>query len=186
MTNIELERLDQFKDVLTFNVYNLVKKFGMGEQRFMKIANRRSRENARTPMQWSDSANGGFSQAEPWFSVNPNYSEINVEAAEADPDSILHWYRVLLQFRKENPLVIYGSYQEHYKSNRSLYVYSREHEGKHLLVICAFGDRPVQFCAPKGFDLAQGRQVFGNYAAPETQTNSFVTKPWECRVYLWA
>jgi len=185
MTNITLDRLDQFKDVATFNVYNLVKKFGMKEERFVKLANRKSREHARTPVQWKDAPNGGFCDAEPWFPVNQNYSEINVEAAEADPNSILHWYRALLQFRKENPLVIYGGYQEHYKSSRSLYAYSREHEGKRLLVVCTFGEKPVQFCAPKGFDLTQGKQVFGNYAPPETQTNSFVTKPWECRVYMW-
>jgi len=185
MTNITLDRLDQFKDVITFNNYNLFKKIGFSEQRFVKLANRRSRENARTPVQWSGEKNGGFCDTEPWFPVNPNYPEINVEAAEADSDSLLHWYRALLNFRKENPVVIYGNYQEHNKSSRSLYVYSQELEGKKMFVICKFGDKPVQFSAPKGFDLTQGSQVFGNYAAPETQTNSFVTKPWECRVYTW-
>jgi len=197
MTNIKLDSLDKFKDVMTFNNQKIFKKFGVGEARFLKIANRRSRENARTPMQWSGAPNGGFSVGgapgesadtlgrEPWFSVNPNYAEINVEAAEADPNSILHWYRALLRFRKENPMVIYGGYEEHYKSSRSLYVYSREYEGKRLLVICAFGDKPLQFSAPGGFDLARARQVFGNYAEPETQANSFVTRPWECRVYMW-
>ena len=186
MTNIELDSLDKFKDVVTFNNQKLFAKFGVKPEKFLKIANRRSRENSRTPVQWKDAPNAGFSEtAEPWFSVNPNYTEINVEAAEADQSSILHWYRDLLSFRKENPMVIYGSYQEHYKSSRSLYVYSREHEGQRLLVVCAFGDKPQQFCAPKGFDLTQAKQVFGNYAPPEEQTNGFVTKPWECRVYMW-
>ena len=185
MTNIKLDCLDQFKDLITFNNYNLFRKIGFSEQRFVKLANRRSRENARTPIQWSAEKNGGFCEAEPWFPVNPNYPEINVAAAEADPDSLLHWYRALLNFRKGNPMVIYGSYEEHYESSRSLYVYSREYEGKKMLVICTFGEKPVQFNAPRGFDLTQGKQVFGNYAAPEIQTNSFVTKPWECRVYLW-
>jgi len=192
MTNIALDRLDQFKDVITFNNYKLFKKIGFSEERFVKLANRRSRENARTPVQWSDEKNGGFSRApdgsdvaEPWFPVNPNYPEINVAAAEADPDSLLHWYRALLHFRKENPVVIHGKYQEHYKSSRSLYVYSQELDGKRLLVVCAFGEKPVQFSAPTGFDLTRARQVFGNYAIPGIQTNNFITKPWECRVYLW-
>ena len=185
MTNIQLNSIDEFKDVVTHNNHALAKRLKASDKFFLRLANRRSRENARTPVQWTGEKNGGFCDAEPWFPVNPNYPGINVAAAEADPDSLLHWYRALLAFRKENPMVIYGGYQEHYKSNRSLYVYSREHEGKRLLVICAFGEKPVQFSAPKGFDLTQGRQVFGNYAAPETQTNGFVTRPWECRVYLW-
>jgi len=118
--------------------------------------------------------------------VNPNCGEINVEAAEADPDSILHWYRALLKFRKENPLVIYGSYREYDKNSRGLYVYSREYEGQKLLVVSSFTEKPVRFSAPQGFDLAQAKQVFGNYAPPEAQSGTFVTRPWECRVYLWA
>jgi len=185
MTNIDLERLDQFKDVVTFNNYRLAKKLGLSEKFFVKYANRRSRENARTPMQWSGKRNGGFCDTEPWFSINPNHTEINVEAAEADPNSILHWYRALLAFRKENPVAIYGKYQEHYKSSRSLYAYSSEHEGKRLLFVGSFSDKPQQFSAPAGFDLRKGKQVFGNYATPAAQSNTFITKPWECRVYLW-
>ncbi|MCL2495654.1 MAG: alpha-glucosidase [Oscillospiraceae bacterium] len=185
MTNIALDRLDQFKDVMTFNNFKLFKKLGFSEERFVRLANRRSRENARTPIQWTAEKNGGFSETEPWFPVNPNYPEINVAAAEADPDSLLHWYRALLAFRKENPVVIHGKYTEHYKSSRSLYVYSQELDGKRLLVVCAFGEKPVQFSAPTGFDLTGAKQAFGNYAIPGIQTNNFVTKPWECRVYLW-
>ena len=190
MTNIELSALDKFKDVITFNNQKVFAKFGVGPERFLKIANRRSRENARTPMQWSAEKNGGFSLAnpesamEPWFSVNPNYTEINVEAAEADPGSVLHWYMGLLKFRKENPLVIYGDYTEYYKNSRSLYVYSRGYEGRKLLVVCSFSGKPVQFSAPRGFDLTWAEQVFGNYAAPAAQSNTFVTQPYECRVYL--
>jgi len=185
MTNIALERLDQFKDVVTHNNYRLAKKIGFSEKFFVKYANRRSRENARTPMQWSDERNGGFSEVEPWFNVNPNHTEINVKAAENDENSILHWYRALLEFRRENPMVVYGKYREHYKSSRSLYVFSSEHEGKRLLVIGSFTEKPVQFSAPAGFDLLHGKQVFGNYAIPATQSNTFITKPWECRVYVW-
>jgi len=184
MTNTELDSLEKFKDVVTFNNQKLFAKLGINEARFLKIANRRSRENARTPMQWSAAANGGFSAAEPWFAVNPNYTEINVEAAEADPGSILHFYRALLRFRKENPFVIYGEYAEHYKNSRSLYVYSRAGEGQTLLVVCSFTEKPVQFSAPRGFDLTRAKQVFGNYAQPAAQSNTFITRPYECRVYL--
>jgi len=183
MTNTVLDSIDEFKDVVTFNNRNLVKKFGVSDKLFLKIANRRSRENARTPMQWTGGANGGFSTSEPWFKSNPNSSEINVEAAEADPNSILHWYRALLQFRKEHPMVIYGAYQEHQKSSKSLYVYSREGEGQRLLVVCSFKDKPVKFRAPAGFDFSKAELAFCNYDAP--QNASIAMRPWECRVYHW-
>ncbi len=185
MTNQKLDSLDQFKDVVTFNNAKIFEKFGIKGERYLRIANRRSRENARSPMQWSDAPNAGFSDADPWFRVNPNYTEVNVAAAEADDYSLLHWYRNLLALRRGNPLVIYGEYTEHYKSSRHLYVYSRRHEGKRMLVICSFSAQPQRFSAPLGFDLLHGEQCFGNYAAPEVQSNQFITRPYECRVYLF-
>ncbi|MDR1465004.1 MAG: alpha-glucosidase [Oscillospiraceae bacterium] len=185
MTNIRLDGVSQCKDVVTFNNEKLFRKFGIKGERFLRLVNRRSRENARTPMQWSAGANGGFTAGTPWFPVNPNYTEINAAAAEADPDSLLHWYRALLKFRRESPLALYGDYREHNKASRQLYVYSRGREGQRLLVICSFTEQPVRFAAPLGFDLLHATQLFGNYAAPETQSNQFVTRPYECRVYGW-
>ena len=183
MTNTVLDSIDEFKDVVTFNNHALAKKLKVSDKIFLKLANRRSRENARTPMQWTGGVNGGFSTSTPWFKTNPNSSEINVEAAEADPNSILHWYRALLKFRKEHPMVIYGTYQEHQKSSKSLYVYSREGEGQKLLVICSFKDKPVKFSAPAGFDFSKAELAFCNYDAP--QNASIAMRPWECRVYFW-
>ncbi|MCL2106410.1 MAG: alpha-glucosidase, partial [Oscillospiraceae bacterium] len=107
MVNNQLESIDQFKDVVTFNNQKLAKKLGLSDEKFLKLANRASRENARTPLQWSAAPGGGFSPegsgAEPWFPMNKNHREINVEAAEADKNSMLHWYRALLLFRRKNP-----------------------------------------------------------------------------------
>ncbi|MDR2646765.1 MAG: alpha-glucosidase [Oscillospiraceae bacterium] len=183
MTNIRMSSMDQFKDVLTFNSQKLYAMFGIKGDRYLRIANRCSRENARTPMQWNNAPNGGFSEADPWFRVNPNYTEINAEDAEADPNSLLHWYRALLKFRKDNPLILLGDYKEYYKNSRNLYVYERAHEGKKLLVICSFSEKPQRVSAPDGWDFAQAVQVFGNYAKPAAQTNRFTTQPYECRVY---
>ncbi|MDR0532116.1 MAG: alpha-glucosidase [Oscillospiraceae bacterium] len=184
MTNITQPSLSAFKDVVTFNNAKLAKKLGLSDARFLKIANRRSRENARTPMQWSAEPNAGFSEAEPWFAVNPNYAEINVAAAQADPNSLLHWYRALLQFRREHPVVVYGRYEEHYKSSRSLYCYTSEYRGQRLLVVCSFKEEPVRFQAPAGFELVNAALVFCNYAKPVEAGCSFITRPYECRVYL--
>ncbi|MDR3314443.1 MAG: alpha-glucosidase [Oscillospiraceae bacterium] len=183
MTNQQLDSLEQFKDVVTFNNARLFAKFGVKGERFLRLANRRSRENARSPMQWSDAPHAGFSQSEPWFRVNPNFTQVNVEAAEADACSLLHWYRALLALRRSNPLVLYGDYTEHDKSSRHLYVYSRRSANKKLLVICSFSEQPQRFNAPLGFDLLHGELLFSNYAPPEVQSNQFITKPFECRVY---
>ena len=185
MLNYPFKSIDQYTDVSTINNYNVAKKI-MGEEKALNLANYASRDNARSVVQWNNEKNAGFTTAdEPWFVVNPNYKEINVEAAEKDPDSILNFYRALLKFRKENEIVIYGDYKEHYKSSKTLYVYERNYEGKRMLVINAFGDKPVKFKAPKGFELSKGKLVLANYKDTNIQDNGFTTKPYETRVYLF-
>ena len=128
MTNIELHSIDEFKDMITFNNQKMFNKLGIKGDRFVKMANKGSRENSRTPVQWDDSEYAGFSTVEPWFNLNPNYKEINVAAAEKDPDSILNYYRKLLKFRKENEVAIYGSFKQYYENSKELFVYERELE----------------------------------------------------------
>lgn len=185
MTNIRLPQLDMYEDVFTHNNYKIYRKLGFPHDKIMKIAKRVSRDNARTPMQWSGAANAGFTTGKPWFYINANYPEINVEAAEKDPDSLLHYYRRLLQFRKENPVILYGDYQEHYKDSNVLFVYERNHQGKRLLVINSFTDREVSFKAPAGFDLGEGKLVLSNYPVPKPEINLFCTRPYESRIYLF-
>jgi len=185
MTNITLDSFDQFKDVLTFNNYRMFKGLGLSDEKILKITNRATRENSRTPVQWKNEENGGFTTGTPWFNVNPNYTEINVEDADKDPNSILNFYRKLLKFRKENPVVIYGDYKEHNKCSNKIYVYERNYEGKRLLVISSFTEKAVKFKAPKGFDLASGKLVLQNYDDASIINNGFTLKPYETRVYLW-
>lgn len=185
MTNISLSSLNQFKDVLTFNNEKIFAKFGIKGDKYLKIANKCSRENSRTPVQWDDSVYAGFSTVKPWFNVNPNCTEINVAQAENDPNSILNYYRKLLKFRKENPVAIYGDYKEHNKKSKQLYVFERSYEGKRLLVVSSFTEKYVQFTAPDGFDLSKGELVLSNYKLCPTAKNTFVTRPYETRVYLF-
>ena len=185
MVNYPFTDINQYTDVSTINNYNVAKKI-MGEEKALSLANYASRDNARSVVQWSAEKNAGFTTAdEPWFVVNPNYKEITVEAAEKDPDSILNFYRALIKFRKENELVIYGDYKEHYKNSKDLYVYERNYEGKRLLVVNSFSEKPVNFTAPAGFDLAKGRCALSNYKDPAVSNNGFTTKPYETRVYIF-
>ena len=183
MTNTVFRSMADFKDVVTFNNEKVCAKLGIKDDRFLKLASKATRENSRTPVQWDDSENAGFTTGTPWFPVNPNYHEINVAAEQDDPDSILNFYKKLLRFRKENEIVIYGSYKEYYPQSNELYVYEREYEGQRMLVVCSFTDKPVRFTAPEGMDLSKAKLVLQNYDVVYN-SNVFLTKPYETRVYM--
>lgn len=185
MLNNHLDSIDQFKDVVTFNNQRLFKKFGFSDAKYLEIANRTSRENARTPVQWNKTKYAGFSKAEPWFGVNPNYKEINVAAEEKDKDSILHYYRKLFKVRKENKIFIYGDYEEHFHNSKDWYCYERNYEGKKALVICSFADHTTTFRAPEGFDLTAGKLLLCNYKDAPAKEHICALRPYEARVYLY-
>ena len=140
-----------------------------------------SRDSARTPVQWDDSEHGGFTTGTPWFYVNDNYKEVNVAAQEQDKDSILNFYRKVIQLRKELSCVRHGNYQEYGKHSSKFYTYSREDEKQKILVVCSFADRDEIWKVPSGFDLNTAECVLCNY---DTSKSSQL-KPYEARVYRW-
>ena len=185
MINTPLKSLDDYVDIMTHNNARIARSLGLSKKTVLKLAQKASRDNARTCMQWSGGKNGGFSEVQPWFVVNPNYPEINVESQLDDPKSILNFYRDALQFRRDNPIVIYGDYTEYLPKSEQLYVYERSYKGKKLLVICSFTEKPVRFDAPDGITLTEQAQVFGNYDANFVISNGFTTRPYEMRVYYF-
>ena len=183
MTNILLKTIDDYKDVMTRNEYNKRKR--QSEEKKMVLIRRATRESARTPMQWSAEPNAGFTTGEPWFTVNPNYTEINVQNESANENSILNFYRKALRLRKETPVILWGNYKEHYPHSPSFYVYERAYEEARLLVICFFSTKEKRFKAPKGFDLSAGELLLSNYEQNPIENNSFVARPYETRVYVF-
>ena len=141
---------------------------------------RSSRDSARTPVQWDDTENAGFTTGEPWFYVNENYRKINVAKQAGERYSILNFYKKAIQLRKTLPVVRYGRYKEHFKLSGKQYVYSRQMPGEKLLVICSFSKKNSALRVPRGFDLNSGRLILTNYPAGD-----FYLKPYECRVYHW-
>ena len=180
MLNWRPESPEMYEDVQTRWQYENVATDKTPEQRLQRLW-RSSRDSARTPVQWDDTENAGFTTGEPWFYVNPNYPDINVAQQEQDPNSILNFYRKAIHLRKALPVVRHGSYQEHFALNGKVYCYSRQMPGQKLLVLCSFADRPVALPIPKGFDLAAGKLVLGNYE----KVCSKALRPYETRVYLW-
>ena len=178
MTNWRPESAEQYEDVQTRNQALNLK----GEKRLKKLW-RCSRDSARTPVQWSAEKNAGFTTSKPWFYVNENYPQVNVAAQENDPDSLLNFYRKAIRLRKDLPVVRHGSYREFCRHSGKLYVYTRETETQRLLVVCSFTEKPVRFRAPKGYRLSEMELLLQNYNA-QLDSNGFVTKPYEARVYL--
>ena len=185
MVNTPLGSLDEYKDIMVKNNARIARSLGLSRERVLRLAQKASRDNARTCMQWSAQPNAGFTDGKPWFVVNGNYKDINVESQLDDPNSLLNFYRDALQFRRDNPVVIYGDYAEHLPKSRELYVYERNLAGKKLLVICSYSEKCVRFDAPEGIVLDESKQVFGNYDCNFVISNGFTTRPYEMRVYLF-
>ena len=181
MTNWRPESPDMYEDVQTIWQYKNVGTRKSPKKRLETLWNG-SRDSARTPVQWTSGRHAGFtSAAEPWFYINNNYKEINVEADEKNPNSVLNFYRKAIALRKSMPVVKDGKYVEYGKNSKKFYTYSRENEKEKLLVVCSFSDKVESIEYPKGFDVTRAELILSNYGnnAPKT------FKPYEVRVYHW-
>ncbi len=186
MTSLFPKSIKECVDVAAFSTYDIMKKLGLSDKTAFRLISYGTRDNARTPVQWTDGKCAGFTTADrPWFTLNPRYTEINVESQLDDENSILSYYKQLIKLRKENEIIIYGDYKEHNKHSNKLWVYERNYEGKRLLVIASYTDKSVRFTAPAGFDLNKGKLLISNYPDGKTVSNGFTTRPWEVRTYLF-
>lgn len=186
MTSIDLPELEDYQDVFCINNFKTLTSLGLSKAKAKERLKRTNRGNARTPVQWSNDDNAGFTTGEPWMPVNPNFKQgVNVEEQLKDDNSVLNHYKELIKFRKENPIIKYGEYKEYNKLSKDLYVYERSYMGKKLLVICSYSEKAVVFKAPKGFDLEKGKAILCNYSDQPQTSNMFITRPYETRVYYF-
>ena len=151
----------------------------------LRLTQDTARDSARTPMQWSAEKNAGFTTGEPWFYVNENYRTVNAAAEEADPDSLLNFYRELIDFRRRDPIVKHGSYTELLPQSPNFYCYAREYAGRRLLVIASLVAKETYFTCPEGFRLTDGELIFKNHDLNVAVNNCFTARPYELRVYLF-
>lgn len=144
MTNVQFDSIDDYDDIEILNAYQeLVKeKQVISEANFMKAVYSHSRDNARTPMQWSDEENAGFTTGTPWLKVNPNYKDINAKNQVDDPNSIYNFYKKLIQLRKENKIMTYGTYAIELEDDPNIYMFTRTYKDQKLLVLCNFSSEP--------------------------------------------
>ena len=183
MTNVPFQSLDDFRDIESINAYHEYTQSGqIASEDMMRYLHYKSRDNARTPMQWNNTANAGFTTGTPWIMVNPNYPKINAKEQVERPDSIFHYYQKLIKLRKAHEIIVYGSYQLLLPDDPNLYVYTRELAEEKLLVICNFTDTRQSFTLPSDWNSDQMHCLIANYPerVPEKQ---MLLNPYEALVY---
>ncbi|MGF2410958.1 glycoside hydrolase family 13 protein [Ferruginibacter sp.] len=178
MTNIRFENIEDYKDMPTLNEYQHQKNIGGDIKHFMETIKFGCRDNGRTPFQWDSSFNAGFTTGTPWIKVNPNYNTINAAAQEKDNNSCLNYFRQLTRLRKENLALVYGKYTILDKSNTDVYAYTREMDGKKLLVILNF--KSTLSTVTTGIDVSKAKVLLSNYSVPGNNTK---LRPYEAVVY---
>ena len=138
MTNAHFAGIEQYDDVESKNYYRILRDSGVSEADALEVLAQRSRDNARTPMQWTGGENAEFTSGKSWLGIPANYTNINAEAEEADPDSILNYYRQLVRLRQEHPVIAEGSVKFLETGNDDVLAYERRLGDEHLVVICNF------------------------------------------------
>ena len=165
MTNVPFRDISDFRDLDSINAYHeLVGQGVFTEEEMMRYLRYKSRDNARTPFQWDDSENAGFTTGTPWIMVNPNYTEINAAEQLGRADSVFNYYKELIRLRKTNDVIVYGTYELLLPDDKELYVYERRLGEKKLLVICNFYGNNRKFTFPEGWDSDRLSVMIGNYS----------------------
>ena len=156
MTNVYFDKLEDYRDIESINFFTELTEAGlMTPEYMMKCLMLRSRDNARTPMQWDDSAQAGFTDGAPWIKVNPNYKEINAAQQLEDPNSIFYYYQKLIRLRKEKDIIVYGGFEPLYRDDEQIFAYIRRQEQEKLLTVCNFSDKNAEMEIPEEFKGAE-------------------------------
>ncbi|HHQ4709925.1 TPA: alpha,alpha-phosphotrehalase [Aeromonas veronii] len=184
MTNPGYQRIDDYQDVESRNIFAIKQAEGMSEAEILAILGAKSRDNSRTPMQWSAAPNAGFTSGTPWLKPAANYPEINAEAALADQNSVFWHYRDLIALRKAHPIFTQGDYQELLTGHPQIWAYARRANGQTLLVVSNFYGEPAEFALPAELQSGQGRLLLGNYPDSPAQPQSGMLRPYESLIWL--
>ena len=183
MTNVPFGDISDFRDLDSINAYHELTTQGVfSEEEMLRFLRYKSRDNARTPFQWNDQENAGFTSGTPWIMVNPNYREINAQEQMAREDSVFHYYQKLIRLRKENAIIVYGTYDLLLPDDPELYVYTRTLKEEKLLVICNFYGNTREYTLPEDWQPDAMECLIGNYK--EVKTGRTMTiRPYEAVVF---
>lgn len=179
MTNVAFPSIEDYDDVANLSTIAEWRAEGKDMQELLRRIQEGGRDNARTPVQWDNTSNAGFTSGQPWLKVNPNYPAINVANALVDSDSIFYYYQKMLSIRKKHKTLVYGTYTEYLPNHPAVYFYERTEDDKRYLVLLNFSDvEQTIFGVP---DFSNATMLIGNYT---TIGDKKRLVPWEARVYL--
>ena len=179
MTNAYFKSISDYRDIESINAYKEYTESGlMTEEEMLNCLKMISRDNARTPMQWDDSANAGFTTGTPWISVNKNYTQINAKAALEDKDSVFYYYQKLIRLRHQYEVIVEGVFHGLLEDNDDIYAYERTLGNEKLLVACNFTNKEIP-C--ELFEGNEGEELITNYK----NHVEGILQPYETRVILY-
>jgi oligo-1,6-glucosidase len=184
MTGAHFDSIHDYNDIAMKNKYKEEVEKGRDPQEVLESLRLLSRDNSRTPIQWDDTENAGFTSGKPWIKVNPNYKEINVAQALTDPDSVFYFYKKLIQLRKENKVMVYGTYETLLDDHEQIYAYVRALEGDRWLVVLNISDQDAAFELSESLSFNSHELILANETVSETEDiSSFTMKPYEASIY---
>ncbi|MEC2077146.1 alpha-glucosidase [Metabacillus fastidiosus] len=185
MTNVKYSAITDYDDVATKNLYMEERARGKSHEEIMEIIWKNGRDNSRTPMQWTDEINAGFTTGKPWLPVNSNYCSINVKQSLQDPDSIYHYYKKMIELRKEHEALIYGSYDPILEEDDKIFAYTRTLKDDVFLIMANLFEEKASFAFPKSLRKKERQLLLSNYnVKQEEDLKKVIFKPFEARVYL--
>ncbi|WP_089751585.1 alpha,alpha-phosphotrehalase [Halobacillus alkaliphilus] len=184
MTNPGFDSIEKYRDVESINMYKEFREKGVSEEKILEILKQKSRDNSRTPVQWNDEPNAGFTSGNPWITVADNYKSINAEKAKNTENSIFHYYQKLIQLRKENDILTFGDYELLTPEDEQLFAYLRQWNGERLLVINNFYGSETSFSLPENLKLEGKTEVMiSNYDDVSQDLSDVKLRPYESVVY---
>ena len=178
MTNSPVTDIEQIDDIESRNMYFERLKEGYSKEAILHSINAKGRDNARTPMQWSNAKTAGFSTGHPWLAINPNYEKINVDAALEDENSIFYTYQKLIALRKENPIIVWGEFELLKDTAEEVFAYIRSYKGENWLIVANFSANENQFSS--SYEVKE--EVIHNYPEAIDNVKEIVLKPYEAFV----
>ena len=183
MTNVQFDKVEDYQDVQSTGLYYSKLEQGMSHEDIMEIIWATARGNSRTPMQWNDGVNSGFTTGTPWLAVNPNYQTINVEAQEEDPDSILNFYKRMINLRKSDDVFMYGAYDLLFEDHPEIYAYTRTLGEKSVLILCNLTKKET-LVNLESLSVSSEQLLLANVLVKEHESLSKLElKPFEARIY---
>ncbi|MCC8368085.1 alpha,alpha-phosphotrehalase [Xenorhabdus sp. PB61.4] len=183
MTNPHFKRIEEYRDIESLNMYQERIEQGMSSEEILTILAQKSRDNSRTPMQWDNTDNAGFTSGTPWIATSDNYREINAESVLQDKDSVFYCYQDLIQLRKKQPILTYGDYLDLLPEHPSLWCYLRRWQDQTLLVIANLSDETQLWSPESELTQKEWQVLISNYPSPVTVEKEIKIKPYES-VYL--